>query len=95
MTWLAVQPYYKIQREISHAEQKTVMEERQMYLYKDRIETKYRMFQIEEIFDLSYKRIGGNQGFLYLHTQQGVFSYMVFENPQTFIGACKALILKK
>ncbi len=64
-----------------------------MYLYKERIVTKYHEFRIEEVFDLSYKVIGGNEGFLYLHTSQGVFSYMVSADPQAFIEAYKKLVL--
>ncbi|WP_054024890.1 hypothetical protein [Bacillus sp. FJAT-28004] len=91
MNCIAIQHYYKVEREITNSEQKTVVDERLMYLYKEKIVTKYREFPIAEVFDLSYKPIGGTGGILYLHTLQGVFSYMISADPAFFIAAYKGL----
>ncbi|EHB67014.1 MULTISPECIES: hypothetical protein [Paenibacillus] len=91
MNWIAVQPYYKINRVVDGIEQRTEEQRRKMYLYEDRIVTKYRVFPLGQVFDLSYRTIGGEGGFLYLHTQQGVYSYTVKEDPRTFIEAFKQL----
>ncbi|MFX3632759.1 MAG: hypothetical protein ACE3L7_06760 [Candidatus Pristimantibacillus sp.] len=92
MDWLAVQPYYKVAREVTSLEQKTVVQNRLMYLYKERIVTKYREFPIIEVFDLSYRSMGGDEGLLYLHTKQGVFSYTISTDPNSFIEAYKNLV---
>jgi hypothetical protein len=84
--------YYKIHREVLNSKQETVKEYRKLYLYKDRIVTKYREFKVEEVFDISYKAIGKEEGFLYLHTNQGVFSYTLSIDPKSFIEAYKKLI---
>lgn len=92
MSWIAVQTYYKILREVTAIEQRTVEQERTMYLYEDRIVTSYREFPITQVFDLSYRKMGGGrEGFLYLHTQHGVYAYTVKEDPTVFIKAFKNL----
>ncbi|MNI23172.1 hypothetical protein D3C73_767470 [compost metagenome] len=94
MNWIAKQPYYKVERRITSLEQTTSVEHRIMYLYEERIVTKYREFAITEVFDLSYRALGPDGGLLYLHTQQGVYSYMVSTQPQSFIEAYKQLVVK-
>ena len=42
MNWVAVQPYYKINRVVDGIEQRTEEQGREMFLYEDRIVTKYR-----------------------------------------------------
>lgn len=92
MKWIAVQPYYKVEREISSTEQKVAVQDRLMYLYEQCIVTKHREFSIMDVFDLSYRRIGADGGLLYLHTKQGLFSYTVHGDPQPFIEAYKELV---
>lgn len=91
MNWVAVQPYYKINRVVDGIEQRTEEQGRKMFLYEDRIVTKYREFPIKQVFDLSYRPMGDGGGFLYLHTQQGVYSYTVKDDPGSFISAFKNL----
>ncbi|WP_422657035.1 hypothetical protein ACK8P5_14790 [Paenibacillus sp. EC2-1] len=91
MDWLAVQPYYKIQREIGSTEQIMYEDNRTLYLYHDRIVTQYREFKVADVFDLSYRQMGEAGGFLYLHTKFGVYSYMVKDSPERFIKAFKNL----
>lgn len=91
MEWIAVQHYYKVKREISNGEQKSVVDERSLYLSKEGIVTKYRQFLIADVHDISYKAFGEDGGLLYLHTFQGVFTYMVYSDPISFIEAYKGL----
>ncbi|MFC7679334.1 hypothetical protein [Paenibacillus sp. GCM10028914] len=91
MEWLAVQPYYKIRREVGSTEQRTIEENRTLYLYNDKIVTQYREFPITDVFDVSYRKMGETGGFLYLHTKLGVYSYTVKDNPASFIKAFKSL----
>lgn len=90
MDWIAKQPYVKVLREVSGLEQRKVQEQRFLYLYPDRIVTKYRSFPIQEVLDISYKNIAGKDGMLYLHTLSGVYPYLVTEAPQAFIEVYKS-----
>lgn len=91
MNWIATQTYYKVERSVCSLEQKIVRKDRLLYLYKEKVVTKHREFPIQEVWDISYRSMGGEGGILYLHTRQGVFSYMVSDNPQPFIEAYKDL----
>jgi hypothetical protein len=95
MDLIAVHPYYKIQREINCLEQKKVEQERHLYLYNSKVVTKYREFTISDVFDMSYRTIGNEGGFLYLHTSKGVYSYKVKTDPKDFITAFHSLSLDK
>lgn len=92
MNPIAIQPYIKVQREVDlfEFEQKFIEEERNMYLYHDKIVTQYREFSIEKVFDISYKKFGEEAGLLYLHTLGGLYSYTVKIPPHKFIEAFKS-----
>ncbi|OAB41669.1 hypothetical protein [Paenibacillus glacialis] len=91
MNWIAKQSYYKIHRKVTSTEQMTVVNDRDMYLYEDKVMTQYQEFPIEDVFDMSYRNIGGEGGFLYLHTKQGVYPYTVRADPRVFIDSFKEL----
>jgi len=88
--WIALQPYYKVQREVRGTEQITNVQERTLYLYADRVVTRYREFPIADVFDMSFKQMGEAGGLLYLHTRHGVFPYTVKSDPSLFIKAYKS-----
>jgi hypothetical protein len=81
-----------VHREVSNGAQLTVKEARKLYLYKEKIKTKYREFRLEDVSDMSYKELGEEEGFLYLHTNQGVFPFMVSVNPQSFMDSYFKLV---
>ncbi|PZT54218.1 hypothetical protein [Paenibacillus silvae] len=82
---IAVLPYYRVKREVTGLAQEIEKNARTMTLYSDRIVTKYREFLITEVFDMSFRRMGDEGGFFYLHTSIGVFPYMVEIDPEPFI----------
>lgn len=86
MDLIAVQPYIKVYREVDLV-QRNIVDHRNIYLYKNRIVTCYREFPIEEILDISFRKVGGEGGLLYLHTVRGIFSYVVETSPEWFIQA--------
>lgn len=90
MNWIAKQSYYKVERELSNLEQKTVVYNRWIYLYKEKVVTQYREFPIKEVLDISYRQMGDRGGLLYLHTRQGVYSYLVSDDPRPFIDKFKS-----
>jgi hypothetical protein len=89
MKWKALQPYYKVQREVTSGEQKTVVSNREMYLYENKIVTRHREFPIHTVFDMSFRKIGSEGGLLYLHTSSGVYPYTVKDDPNPFIEVFK------
>jgi hypothetical protein len=89
---IAVHPYYKVDREVTDSGQQVVNHDRIMYLYPTKVMSEYREFLIQDVFDMSYRRIGAEEGILYLHTRQGLFPYNVRTDPTGFIRAFKKLI---
>lgn len=91
MEWVAIQPYYKVQRKVLSTKQVAYEDARHLYLSRDKIVTHYREFSMDDVFDLSFRPMGESGGLLYLHTKYGVYSYMVKDNPEQFIRAYKSL----
>jgi hypothetical protein len=91
MNWIAIQSYFKVHRVMSDGEQTTVEHIRSLYLYEHKVLTQYREFPIDEVFDMSFRNLGADGGFLYLYTKQGVFPYTVKVDPSEFIVAFKGL----
>ncbi|MBH5317630.1 hypothetical protein I6N90_07420 [Paenibacillus sp. GSMTC-2017] len=91
MNWIAVQPYYKVERKLNGLEMKTIRDDRIMYLYANKIVTAHREFEIEDVHDLSFRQMGGDEGILYLHTKQGVFSYTLQGDTTAFIQSFRDL----
>ena len=89
MYLLAEQAYFKVQREVTSIQQKDVEYERTLYLYSDRIVTKYREFAIGDVMDISYRQFGPEAGLLYIHTRSGLFTYSVRTSTRAFIEAFK------
>lgn len=95
MELLAVQPYVKVDKQIIDAEIIYSEEDRQIYLYHDRLVTKYREFSTRDISDLSFRKMGDEGGLLYVHTNRGIFSYTVLSSPESFIKAFRVHIKKE
>ncbi|NGZ76762.1 hypothetical protein [Saccharibacillus alkalitolerans] len=91
MKWVASQPYYQVQREVREGQQRRSVSDRQIDLYHDRVTTHSREFPLGHVFDMSYRRMSGEIGMLYLHTNLGVFSYTVNTDPRPFIDRFKAM----
>lgn len=82
---ISVQPYYKVERIVTSMNQDSVVHQRKLVLYPSKITSAYREFHISEVYDISYKHMGEDQGVLYLHTKQGVFPFLVATEPDDFI----------
>ncbi|WP_239422115.1 hypothetical protein [Bacillus sp. CGMCC 1.16541] len=91
MTILASQPYIIITRSIEVTQQCYTETEQHLHLYQDKVVGHEKTFHIHHVFDMSFKPLSNQSGFLYLHTNQGVFSYQVKSNPQTFIETFRKL----
>ncbi|KAA8746179.1 MULTISPECIES: hypothetical protein [Paenibacillus] len=95
MNCVAELPYYKVQRKVTGLAQEIEMNARSMILYSDKIVTKYREFNITEVFDMSFRRMGDEGGFFYLHTSTGVYPYMVEIDPKPFIQSFRKMTIQK
>ncbi|MEK8126463.1 hypothetical protein WMW72_00890 [Paenibacillus filicis] len=88
---IAEHPYYKIERSLTSSGQTSLVDHRILCLYATKITTRYREFPLDEVYDMSYRRMGPDEGMLYLHTRQGVYPFQVNADPAAFIGAFKRL----
>ncbi|WP_246942528.1 hypothetical protein [Bacillus pinisoli] len=79
------QPYIKIERQIIRLEQKQIKRTEFMELYEDKIVTASKTFKLRDVYDVSYREMSDEYGFLYLHTNQGVFPYYVESIPDCFM----------
>lgn len=77
--------YLKVDRRIEDNEQ--VYEENEQYIrmYHDRITTASDIFYLGDILDISFKKMSGMKGFLYLHTTRGVYSYFTHAKPDRLL----------
>lgn len=89
---IAVQAYVRMERTVAADGQKTVIHHHMLSLYEERIVTHDREFPIREVYDTSYRRLGGGAGMLYLHTRTGVYPYHVHSDPGSFMAAFKERI---
>ncbi|MET3699699.1 hypothetical protein SAMN05877753_10191 [Bacillus oleivorans] len=90
MDWIAIQPYIKVHRKVDGTEQIRLEDKRYLYMYPNKIVSKYHEFSIQDVLDITYKPYGENVGLLYLHTNGGTYSFTVENSPHAFIDAFKA-----
>lgn len=90
---IATQPYYKVERIVTADSIETVVHQRSLFLYANRIKSAYREFPLAEIFDVSFRDLGQGHGVLYLHTKQGVYAYPVDSAVESFITEVKSLLI--
>ncbi|MBU9721025.1 MULTISPECIES: hypothetical protein [Bacillaceae] len=89
MNLISQHPYVTTERVVTPLDQKNIETNCVMKLYDEKIVTAKKEFLLHTVIDMSFKQIRGEEGFLYLHTNQGVFSYNVKENPNEFIKVFK------
>lgn len=90
MSLIAQHPYIKTERKVTSIEQFEIEHNRTIYLYTDKVVTQNREFRIKDVMDFSYRKIANQGGILYLHTVQGVYTYIVKSSPEAFIRAYRA-----
>ncbi|MCD5323272.1 MULTISPECIES: hypothetical protein [Pontibacillus] len=84
-------PYYCVTRSIKDGQQLYEEEELYLILSEDKITTNSNVFMLEHVFDLSYRKTAELYGFLYLHTNKGVFSFNVKHAPDELIRTFRSL----
>ncbi|MCA1066012.1 hypothetical protein QTG56_10355 [Rossellomorea sp. AcN35-11] len=85
MKLICSQPVMKTERRIEDNQQFTVETEEHLHLYGDRIETPTKSFTIKDVLDVTSKPLSAYYTFLYLHTIEGVWTFIVKSSPAHFI----------
>jgi hypothetical protein len=88
---VAIQSYVIIERIVENQAQTTKVHEHELQLFETKITSFHREFLIRSVYDMSFRIISGDEGFLYFHTDEGVYSFMVRNNPKSFIMLYKNL----
>lgn len=91
MEIITSQAYVKVRREIDWVKQSYTEITEQINLYENKVVTAADQFLIQDVYDMSYKSLSSQYGFLYLHTKRGVFSFTVKNDPRMFITEYKKL----
>ncbi|MGN7386959.1 hypothetical protein [Sporosarcina sp. SAFN-015] len=83
--------YFIIERSIDWFEQKHRQMDRKLFLYEESITSSDNTFSLEHVHDVSYRPFSNGTGLFYLHTNRGVYTFGVNENPNEFIKSYKRL----
>src|SRR5699024_6315982 len=89
---IAKHPYFKVIREVTRLEKTEIKDERELKLYKNKLKTRHREFEIEELLDVSTRQMGKEGGLILIHTTSGMFSYTAEEINENFIHNVNNLI---
>lgn len=88
------QPYVNVVRSVEWNQQRYIEENKHLDLYENKMIAPNHEFNLDDVFDVSYRATTAVYGFLYLHTIEGVFAYLVKSHPNDFIEAYKELTKK-
>lgn len=84
--------YIEIEREIDFYYQMQQIEKQfELRIDLKGITSAQHQFALQHVYDVSHKPFSFGGGFLYLHTNQGVFTFKIEENPAPFIHTFKLL----
>ena len=83
--------YLKVDRRIEDNEQVYEENEQLMVMYQDRITTASDVFYLQDVLDITFKKLSGMNGFLYLHTTRGVYSFFTNAKPDQLISIYKEI----
>jgi hypothetical protein len=86
---IAKLPYVKVIRKITWNKQYAIEETHQLELFDDVICSHSEQFKFRDVLDISYRTMSEDTGFLYLHTNRGVYSFYIKTNPSQFIDTYK------
>ncbi|WP_209122843.1 hypothetical protein [Alkalihalobacillus sp. BA299] len=75
----------EVEQKIEFTKKYTIEKNFDIELYSDKIRLKEKEFLLENVFDISYRKVTKEIGFLYLHTNQGVIPSLVKTDPISFI----------
>jgi hypothetical protein len=88
---IASHPFVVVSRTIDWNQQQYIEQEHHLHLYEDHIISPSEKFLLDEVWDMSYRASNSELGFLYLHTNRGLYSFHVKSEPSQFIHHYKEL----
>lgn len=80
-----------VERFIKNFEQQKIEIEQLLTMTQTSIYSNSHHFQLQNVFDMSYKPFSNGHGILYLHTNEGVFPFLISTNPAQFIQSYQLL----
>jgi hypothetical protein len=83
--------YLIVTRKISNNEQIFEEDVKFIKIFEDKLTTATEHFKLCDILDMSYKNFSGENGFLYLHTTSGVYTYMTSNQPDMLMKIYREL----
>lgn len=83
--------YTVVERFIENFEQQKKEFHYTLSLTRTAVYSNSHHFLLETLFDVSFKPLSNGQSFLYLHTNQGLFSFIISSNPEKFIQTFKSI----
>ncbi|WP_217587628.1 hypothetical protein [Lentibacillus saliphilus] len=84
---IAVQTYYQVERQVDRTGQSLRKDAHYLYLYQTIVSSTSHIFNISDVHDMSFRKVGKQGGLLYLHTISGVHAYPVHASPHAFMTA--------
>jgi hypothetical protein len=88
---IAVLPYFIFERVVKNQHQTIIAHQHELRLFAAKITSRYREFPIGSVHDMSFRQVSGEDGMLYLHTDNGVYSFIVRTDPRRFMEAYREL----
>ncbi|WP_432357900.1 hypothetical protein [Sporosarcina sp. UB5] len=83
--------YFTVERSIDWFNQNHRQTARTLQLFEESITSSDHTFTLDHVHDVSYRPFSNGTGLFYLHTNRGVFTFGVNENPHEFIQSYKRL----
>lgn len=87
--------YYVVTRKIDYSGQLSIEIEKKLILDEDKITSGEQIFPLNTIYDISYKQSINTYKILYLHTNHGVYSFVIKDDPEEWIELIKEKINNK
>lgn len=86
------QPIIQRKRIIQNNQQHYLEEHLSLELYENQVRTPNENIPIEHLHDVSHRILSESEGFLYLHTNSGVRTFLVNQSPEEWIVEVKKLL---
>ncbi|TGB05344.1 hypothetical protein [Halobacillus salinus] len=82
---ISSQPIIQKKRTIENNRQHYIEEHLSLQLYEHIVRTPSEDIPLQNLFDVSHRTLSGDQGFLYLHTNSGVRTFLVNQSPEEWV----------
>ncbi|MFD1019246.1 hypothetical protein [Thalassobacillus hwangdonensis] len=80
-----------MERKIEQGKQLYLKKTHEIVINEHEITSENYRFSLHQVYDVSFKSTENETGLLYLHTNQGVLTYVMEDYPEAFIKAFNKL----